>query len=211
MPASQPLIASFTASHAGTISDKTLNNWLAGLHFWHLVNGSPWSGADMLCSVHRGLAKMVPPSSRWAKRPPVTIEALTLLVNSLDSSSPLDVAVSAVACIAFWSCCHLEELLPPSAHIFDSSKHVSRSVLPITIKTLLNSSSFMSIHIPWSKTMQEYGADISITTRAHCRPSPCTHSTSDQQLWLALSCSTFLFPLHRRLDFPFQTFFHRLL
>lgn len=168
MPASQPLIASFAASHAGTISDKTLNNWLAGLHFWHLVNGSPWSGADMLRSVRRGLAKMVPPSSHRAKRPPVTIEALTLLVNSLDSFSPLDVAVSAVACVAFWLCCHLGELLPPSAHIFDPSKHVSRSVLPITIKTLLDSSSFTSIHIPWSKTMQEHGADISITTRAHC-------------------------------------------
>lgn len=125
MPASQELIASFATTHAGTISDKTLNNWLAGLHFWHLVNGTHWHGSDMLCSVHRGLAKMVPSSLRHAKRPPVTIEVLTILTETLDPFSSLDAAVSTVTCIAFWSCCRLGELIPRTFNDFNPDKHVS--------------------------------------------------------------------------------------
>ncbi|KIK73063.1 hypothetical protein PAXRUDRAFT_21269 [Paxillus rubicundulus Ve08.2h10] len=63
MPASEELILAFTASHASTASNKTLNNWLAGLHFWHTVNGATWNSADMLRAVRRSFAKMVPSSS----------------------------------------------------------------------------------------------------------------------------------------------------
>lgn len=49
VPASAELLSLFAAHHAGRASGKTLNNWLAGLHFWHIVNGAPWNGDDMLC------------------------------------------------------------------------------------------------------------------------------------------------------------------
>lgn len=62
MPASSELLALFAAHHAGQLSDKTLNNWLAGLHFWHIVNGALWNGDDMLHHVRRGFTKLVPPS-----------------------------------------------------------------------------------------------------------------------------------------------------
>lgn len=167
MPASQELIASFAAAHAGTISDKTLNNWLAGLHFWHLVNGAYWHGSDMLRSLHRGLAKMVPSSLCHAKRPPVTIEVLTILTETLYPFSLLDVAVSAVARIAFWSCCRLGELFPRTFNDFNPDKHVSRSILPLIICPVNKSTFCTSIHIPWSKTIQEKGAVISVTSRPH--------------------------------------------
>jgi hypothetical protein len=123
MPTSQELIASFAAAHTGTISDKTLNNWLASLHFWHLINNTHWYSSDMLHSVCRGLAKMVPSSSCHTKCPPVTIKALTILTETLDPFSPLDVAVSAIACIAFWSCCRLGELIPHTFNDFHPNKH----------------------------------------------------------------------------------------
>ncbi|KAF8418381.1 DNA breaking-rejoining enzyme [Boletus edulis BED1] len=168
MPASQELIAAFAASHAGRASDKTLNNWLAGLHFWHTVNGVPWHGSDMLRSVRRGFAKLVPATSRRAKRPPVTIEALTLLHDNLDANSPFDCAVAAAAFTAFWSCCRLGELLPRSSTDFSLSKHVTRSILPFITKRLPDGTTFLSFHIPWTKTTQEKGADISVTARPHC-------------------------------------------
>lgn len=105
MPASEPLLSSFAASAAGLMSEKTLSNWLAGLHYWHVVNGAPWHGADMLHHVRRGFAKLVPPSSKRAKCPPVTIEAMVALRAGLDLSNAFDAAVWAIACIAFWSCC----------------------------------------------------------------------------------------------------------
>ncbi|KIK78180.1 hypothetical protein PAXRUDRAFT_164679 [Paxillus rubicundulus Ve08.2h10] len=51
MPTSESLISTFTALHAATASDKTLNNWLVSLHFWHIVNNTTWHGADMLRAV----------------------------------------------------------------------------------------------------------------------------------------------------------------
>ncbi|KAI6141637.1 hypothetical protein BKA82DRAFT_3986145 [Pisolithus tinctorius] len=48
MPASSELISLFMAHYAGNVSEKTLNNWLASLHFWHIVNSAPWNGNDML-------------------------------------------------------------------------------------------------------------------------------------------------------------------
>jgi hypothetical protein len=48
MPASEALISQFAAAFAGSSSEKTLNNWLAGLHFWHVVNGAPWLASHLL-------------------------------------------------------------------------------------------------------------------------------------------------------------------
>ena len=105
MPASSELLALFAAHHAGLASGKTLNNWLAGLHFWHIVNGATWNGDDMLHHVRRGFTKLVPPSSKRAKRPPVTIDALCVLHDRLDLANTFDAAVWALASVAFWSCC----------------------------------------------------------------------------------------------------------
>lgn len=121
MPASPELISLFSAHHAGHASEKTLNNWLAGLHFWHIVNGAPWYGDDMLRHVRRGFTKLVPPSSKRNKRPPVTIEALCILHDRLDLANTFDASVWALA-----------------SNVFDLSKHVSRQILPLSISSLDN-------------------------------------------------------------------------
>jgi hypothetical protein len=112
MPASEVLLSAFAASAAGQLSDKTLSSWLAGLHYWHTVNGAIWNGKDMLHHVRRGFAKLVPPTSKRAKRPPVTIEAMTALRSGLDLSNAFDAAVWAIAAVAFWSCCRYIDLTP---------------------------------------------------------------------------------------------------
>jgi len=111
MPASSQLLALFSAHHAGCSSDKTLNNWLAGLHIWHTVNGAPWNGDNMLHHIWHGFSKLVPPLSRHAKRPPVTLEALCILHDCLDLSNSFDLTVWALASVAFWCCCRLVRLL----------------------------------------------------------------------------------------------------
>ncbi|KAH7903818.1 hypothetical protein BJ138DRAFT_1189120 [Hygrophoropsis aurantiaca] len=167
MPASEALIASFSASAAGNISSSALNNWLGGLHFWHTVNGAVWNGSDMLRHVRRGLTKLVPLSSKRAKRPPVTLEAMIALRHGLDMSNALDAAVWAVACIAFWCCCRLGELIIPSPNTFAALKHVTRTALPLVIHALADTTQFSTFHIPWTKTTGVDGADISITARNH--------------------------------------------
>ncbi|KIK75143.1 hypothetical protein PAXRUDRAFT_173671, partial [Paxillus rubicundulus Ve08.2h10] len=148
-------------------------HWLAGLHFWHVINHAKWNTDNMLHHVHCSITKMVPPSSKRAKCPPVTLEALIILSKGLDNSSPFDSATWAAACIAFWSCCWLTHPNSPlpivSANFFSPQKHVSHSVLPLSNRFLTNEdlTRFCSFHIPWTKTTKELGADISITSRSH--------------------------------------------
>lgn len=107
MPASSDLLSAFVADASGTVSDSTVNNWLSGLHYWHIVNGADWHGSssELLRHMRRGLSHLVPPTSKRARRPPVTLEALTQLRDGLDLSNSFDISVFAVACIAFWCCC----------------------------------------------------------------------------------------------------------
>ncbi|KAG1819183.1 uncharacterized protein BJ212DRAFT_1221232, partial [Suillus subaureus] len=42
MPAPDHLLISFIASWAGKVAGSTVQNWLAGIHFWHNLHGAPW-------------------------------------------------------------------------------------------------------------------------------------------------------------------------
>ena len=137
---------------------------MAGLHFWHTVNGATWNGKDMLSQTRQGIKKLVPISSKRAKRPPVTIEHLYALRKGLDLTNAFDAAVWAVACVAFWSCCRLGELVVPSTNLFNSAKHVGRSASP-SFSSLGNGVDFATFHIPWTKTTFSDGANISVTAR----------------------------------------------
>ncbi|KAG1858728.1 hypothetical protein DFJ58DRAFT_715772 [Suillus subalutaceus] len=186
MPASEALISQFMAAFVGTSLEKTLNNWLAGLQFWHIINGAPWHASQLLHHTRRGFAKMVPPSTRRAKRPPITIDALCILFDNLDLTLPFDAAVCAVALVAFWCCCHLGELVIQSPNLFDPFKHNQEQTWAAVF------------HIPWTKTTKEQGADISITTRDHCT-CPLTaiewhllRNSDTSTGWLPMTCSAFL-------------------
>ncbi|RDB20413.1 hypothetical protein Hypma_012508 [Hypsizygus marmoreus] len=162
MPASEILLSGFSTIMATRkVARTTLDNWLAGLHFWHTVNGAPWKGNDMLRTVKNGVSKLVLESSKHAKHPPVTIEHMHALTKGLDLTNSFDAAVWAVACVAFWSCCCLGELIIPSSGTFDPLKHISKlSSVFSRIGATVTSASF---HIPWTKTTHGAGADIIVT------------------------------------------------
>ncbi|KAG2359626.1 hypothetical protein BDR07DRAFT_1452269 [Suillus spraguei] len=151
MPTSDQLLASFIASWAGKVATTTAQNWVAGLHFWHNLHGAPWFGHGLLCSAMAGLAKVVPESSKCPCWPPVTLKHMHALFRGLDLSNTFDAAVFAVACMAFWCCCRLGELVINSLTLFDSDKHISRSTL-IFCHSLLNQIPFTIFYIPWAKT-----------------------------------------------------------
>jgi hypothetical protein len=104
MPASESILSAFCASWAGRVASTTVSTWMAGLRFWHKFHGAPWCGGEILASVTKGIAKMVPKSSKRPQRPPVTIEHMHALFNGLDLSNSFDAAVWALASTAFWCC-----------------------------------------------------------------------------------------------------------
>lgn len=167
MPVSSELLALFIASKPG-VSTTTINNWIAGLRYFHSIHDAPWPvDSEILTRTRMGASRLVPVSAKRAKRPPVTIDHMETLFESLDHDNPKDVAIWAIAAIAFWSCCRLQELTTDGE--FLEYKHVSRGTSCTFGKTKSTSSSisneFASLRIPWSKTTTNAGATISITAR----------------------------------------------
>ena len=61
----------------------------------------------MLTAVKKGIAKLVPDSSRRDKREPVTLERMHFLLNGLDLSNAKDAAVYGASSVAFHGICRL--------------------------------------------------------------------------------------------------------
>ncbi|TFK47641.1 hypothetical protein OE88DRAFT_1636328 [Heliocybe sulcata] len=170
MPASEVLLAAFISEKAaGVLSDSAAQNWLQGLHFWHKINDAQWNGSQLLKQTLKGVRKLVPATSRRAKRPPVTIEHMWALWRALDLRNSLDAAVWACACTAFWGCCRLGELTVRTRYSYDASKHVRRDALMCWVSRNDGVRS-LHFHLPWTKSTQWEGADISLTGRPDLDP-----------------------------------------
>ena len=88
----------------------------------------------------------------------------------------------------------LGELVIPSQNLLNSSKHVSRDVLPIRLSRLPNGTEHATFHIPWTKTTAEIGADISITARDHTTcPLPALKHHLSANILLPTSAPLFAF------------------
>lgn len=160
MPAPEWLLAGFASSGAAKVGSA--DHWIDGLKMWHEIHGAQWLGRVELGRVLTGVKKLAPPSSRRPQRPPVTFEHIDALRLGLDFTNSFDVAVWAAASVAFWSCCRLGEVLIGGEKDFDPLKHVSRGA-PLSFGRTRDGTQFATLHIPFSKTTGNQGADISIT------------------------------------------------
>lgn len=116
-PTPEPLLCAFAADGINQLSGSTIKNRIAALKAWHTSNNWPWLGGDRLIRVIKGVQNATPTSTN-PKRPPASIHALETLADNLNHDNPLDLAIFACACTAFWGQCRLGELLPVN-HSFD--------------------------------------------------------------------------------------------
>jgi hypothetical protein len=105
---------SYQRSSAGVHSRSTPHNHLSALKAWHIAHNVEWKGSSRLQYVLNGVHNLAPRGSRRPPHPPINATMITQLIDHLDFSNPLDVAVAACATTAFWGQCHLGELLPSS-------------------------------------------------------------------------------------------------
>ncbi|KAJ6626662.1 hypothetical protein B0H10DRAFT_1941672 [Mycena sp. CBHHK59/15] len=110
--------------------------------------------------VKAGIKKLVPPTSKQAKRPPVTIEHMYALYVTLDLTNCKDAAVWEMACVAFWGCCRLGELLPKSKAAFHPSHNVTHGEVVLFETDDTGRAISTGFRIPWTKVTKEEGADI---------------------------------------------------
>ena len=124
-PADPLLMLTFISSCAGAYSGKTLANYFYAVRAWHTLHGAPWqmNAAEMKAALD-GAAILAPPSSRRAKRSPMTLGIISSLVTKFDLTKPLDVAVFACLTTTFFSAARLGEFTLPSLKAFDPGQHV---------------------------------------------------------------------------------------
>ena len=103
-------LAFMTTCGAGDIGKGALSTWLLRLQLWHNINNAPWSGGVHLKRALQGTAWMAPPSLKWNKWFPVTLQHLQALRSHLTLTDTFDAAVFAMACFSFWSQCWLAEV-----------------------------------------------------------------------------------------------------
>ncbi|PPR07523.1 hypothetical protein CVT24_007135 [Panaeolus cyanescens] len=130
-PAHEVILLAYAASHFGSLSGGTARHRINALKTFHDVHNLPWHGSNRLTKILKGVTFNTPISSTRPPRAPITTSMLKRLLNKLDLETPLDAAVAACACTAFWGQCRLGELLPSSSTSSPSGipkrEHLSRS------------------------------------------------------------------------------------
>ncbi|KAI0628844.1 hypothetical protein C8Q77DRAFT_1220680 [Trametes polyzona] len=145
-PAAEELILSFIAALAGSYSATAIDNYVAGTA---LV----------------GAGQLAPTSSKRCERKPITLATLEALRHDFNLSLPLDAAVWACACVAFFSLARLGELTVQNQKAFKPAQHPSRSNVRSEVHR--DGSQVTVIHLPRTKSASD-GEDISFARSNHC-------------------------------------------
>ncbi|KAI0634014.1 hypothetical protein C8Q77DRAFT_1055296 [Trametes polyzona] len=164
-PASEELVLSFIVALAGSYSASAIENYLAGLKAWHIIHGVDWiAESQRIKAAIAGAGQLAPESSKKSKREPVTLETLGRLRGTLNISKPLDTAVWACACVAFFSLARLGELTVKNQKAFQAGANPTRE--SIREEEHRDGSRVTVIHIPRTKASPE-GEDISFARSDH--------------------------------------------
>jgi len=107
-PASEVLISAFIASHVGRHSADCVNGWLAGLKFLHTFQGASWLSGPMLCSIKKGVLKLVPAASHKDKSEHVTLEHIHCLLRDFDLTNAKDATIYSALTAAFHGVCRCD-------------------------------------------------------------------------------------------------------
>ena len=165
-PVSRPLLLSFLASCAGTHSGSTITNYSAAIWAWHLLHGHPWTmNQDELRIALQGAARLAPRSSKWPKRPPMTIEDIKILRANLDLNAPCDAVIYACIVTVFYCVARLGEFTVPAITRFDPTKHVTRH--NVIFLRDQNNLPIMKFNLPVTKCAPE-GEDVQCTLQTGC-------------------------------------------
>ena len=167
LPADEMLLASYAASLAGSISGASIQNRIAAVRAWHIRHNASWNGGTLLDYVLRGTHKASPPSSKSARRPPVTFEMLEQLYQSMGPFSTLDHAVYAAATTMFYGQLRVGEVCATQEKYSTFNNQLHPTLADLRAPHTLAGSRIL--HLPCTKTKGTQGEDVAI-----CRQDGCT-------------------------------------
>lgn len=157
LPASEDLLCAFAANNVGLHSASTARNAINAVRAWHLAAGVSWLGGARLSKVLKGVENLAPPER--PARPALSVEMLATIVSGLDPTNKLDMAVAAVATVAFWGQARMGELLPTVRNPTNMKAFPTRRHLSEVSATSMS----RSLSLPFTKTKRWLGDSITIT------------------------------------------------
>lgn len=156
-PADKSLVSIFVASLAGLYSVSAISNYIAGVAAWHTLHRQTWAvDSAELEALIRGAARIAPAPKK--KRAAFTADMLVAVMQQLNVTSSLDLAVGAALTTAFWGTARLGEVTVKNLTAFDSSLHPTR--LNLRNGTDNNGLPLTTIHLPSTKAAPLAGEDI---------------------------------------------------
>ncbi|KAF8063169.1 hypothetical protein FPV67DRAFT_1672210 [Lyophyllum atratum] len=158
LPASEPLLCAYASTFAGVLAGGTVRGKMSALRSWHIQNGLPWHSSLQLKYIIRGIENMRPVESIRPPRPPVSIQMIESLSQTLSSTDPFDVCVLALATTCFWGQIRLGEILPNREIGYDAALFPRWSDLKVP-----NARGSRVLHLPSTKTGGTFGEDVMIT------------------------------------------------
>ena len=179
MPTSFLILVVFISEHIGSVSGKTIRGWLSGLKAWHDTYHTEWCSDDRWLQMAWVMANKEGTAFHLKQHHPVTLDHLLTLYEGLDLMSPTHTACWAITACSVWGVCQfvfppshvpllpdlplsLGKLTVSSIQAIDPKLHVTCSTIIISY-TNCDMSTGTSFHVPWTKTMREDGATITLT------------------------------------------------
>ena len=114
---------------AGAYSGSTINNYIYGIHAWHLIHGAKWQMEVAELEALLSAAKKITPATlRRKKRVPYTPDFILAIKGQLQLNKPQDATIYSCLTAAFYATACLGEFTVPNLRAFNPIAHVKPSV-----------------------------------------------------------------------------------
>ena len=158
VPASHILLLSFVSTLTAAYSGSTISNYLYGVRAWHILQGIPWKIERLeMDTMLKAAEKLTPPSLRWKKRCPYTLNFILAIWQHLDLQKPLDASVFACLSTCFFTTGCVGEFTVPKLNGFNPKVHISKPRL--SYDQSRDGQKVMVLHIPCTKIAHQ-GEDV---------------------------------------------------
>lgn len=159
-PASTTNLEDYAASRLGEKGSGGIRGKIYGIRAFHIRNRLPWQTSIYLKYVLEGVKRSAPKDGKRPKRRPVTRQRLEMLAEDLNMDDPKDVAVFAIATMAFFAQMRMGEILPTCARMdmFDGERHATGKDMGEPV----SQAGSRVLWLPWTKVAKEEGEEVII-------------------------------------------------
>lgn len=172
-PCTTTIIAGFITYLSGHYSRTSINNFIAGVKAWHVVNLIPYDVDDKTISILLRGAERIQPLP-LPKRQPLSLEQLCQIIEQLNLNNCEQAAFAACITTTFFSCARLGEFTVPSLNAFNPQVHITVSGISFHHDRFFNH--VTAFKIPRTKTTTTGELVFWAAQKSPCCPAAMLHN-----------------------------------